>query len=469
MITSPQEPSHRSRARLSVGLFARFLAGIVVLACAPIHPAAGGEKVIAGFSADPAHTGTAETRIGTRPRLLWETDVGIQGYYNSPVVVGNTLLVSSYGSIWNEPDDRDGVYVLRRTDGSIVLHLATPCDVNGISTDGKRIFAALDDGTVRAWDLASGRDLWQANPYARSITPVDQLTPAEAYQRGFDDGYIKGYVDALKATGNDDAAAEAVVKPRLYGAPLVLPEGLLVAGAGGLIRLLDPTDGHQLHGMEARGKVRNHSAGDGLVAVCNSVGEIEVFSMAGQLRYRWCAEGEDGCDDSMAIYPGNWMYAAPAIHRGHIAIAGTYYSERQFSLIDAEDGRTVWSLSSTSEGRMFGGSKASPAITDKLVLFADTVYGEDGRLMAISLASGQRLWLVEGYGGSWGSPVVVGDKAVWVTVPGTLLIVNLNNGKVQAKVELEDTIYASPAVADGVIYVGGDSGQVYAIDTGYRR
>lgn len=446
-----------------------WLALVLVLACTPITPAAAADKLITGFAADPSHTGTVEDRVGTRPRLLWETDIGIQGYYNSPVVVGNTLLVSSYGSVWNEPDDRDGVYLLRRTDGSVVLHLTTPCDVNGVSTDGKRVFAALDDGTVRAWDLASGRNLWQANPFAVSVTPVDQLTAPEAYQRGFDDGYIKGYVDALRATGNDDAASEAVVKPRLYGAPLVLPEGILVSGAGGLIRLLDPTDGHQLHGMEASGKVRNHSVGDGLVAVCNSAGGIEVFSIAGQLKYRWCAEGDGGCKDSMSIYPGNWMYAAPAIHRGHIAIAGTYYSDRQFSLIDTETGRTVWSLSSTSEGRMFGGAKASPAITDKLVLFADTVYGEDGRLMAISTASGQRLWMLEGYGGSWASPVVVGDKAVWVTVPGTLLIVNLNNGKVQAEVELEDTIYASPAVADGVVYVGGDSGLIYAIDTGYRR
>ncbi len=442
------------------------VAALLLLLPHPVGPAAGPTGV-AGFSADAAHTGTVDGRVGTRLRTLWIADVGVQGYYNSPVVAGTLLLVSSYGTHWNSPDERDGVYVIRRTDGTIVRHHPTPADANGVSTDGARVFVAVDDGSVHAWDLTTGGALWSVSPFeATASGPAERLTPQAAYQAGYDAGFAAGYAQAMAELGYVEGGSAG--EPRLYGAPLVLPQGLLVAGAQGLVKLLDPATGQTLRGFEGQGKVRNHSAGDGLVAFGNARGQVEVHGIGGELRYRFCPD-DDGCTEEYG-YSGRWIYAAPAIGGGRIAACAGYYSQHQFTLLDAASGRLLWSFGSQDEaGMYYGGCKASPALTDKLVLFADTVYGSDGRLMAHALATGQRRWMIEGYGGSWGSPVVVGKTVVWVTQPGTVVIANADNGKVLATLDLGDTIYATPAVSDGVIYVGGDSGKLYAVDTGMKR
>ncbi len=429
---------------------------------APARAPDGG--VIYGFAADPAHTGLVDGRIGTRPRILWQADVGIQGYYNNPLAVGSVVIVSSYGDVWNSPDARDGVYVLRRTDGAVLRFHQTGADANGVSTDGVRIFAVTDDGEVHAWELDSGRTLWAADPFARTEAPVERMSPQQAYDAGYETGYRKGWSEALASLGY--TADDPTVEARLYGAPLILPEGLLVAGAGGVVALLDPASGRTVRRLDGSGRVRNHSAGEGYVAFGNTTEEVQVFDTAGREIYRWCAEGDGACQGNYSPYGGSWMYAAPAIRKGKIAVAGNYYTQRQFGLLDAATGRTLWSFGSPSEASTyFGGAKASPALTDNLVLFADTT----GHLVAHALASGQRRWSVDDLGGSWSSPMVVGDKVVWATEGGVVLILALSTGKELARVELGDRFFATPAVADGVIYVGGDSGQLYAIDTGFRR
>jgi len=456
-------PGGTNRRRAALATAAAVLLGLAAL------PAAGQTQDVQGFAAEPAHSGVVDGRVGTPPRTQWQTDVGIQGYYNNPLVVGPHLVVSSYGDAWNTPDAADGVYVIARADGRVLYHLPTGADANGVNTDGMRIWAVTDDGKVHAWELASGRALWIVDPFADAgDPPVERMSPQEAFDLGYRRGHEDGHADALRSLGYVDDSAQT--SPRLYGAPLLTAQGLVVAGAGGVVRVLDPATGQVRGGLEGEGRVRNHSVGEGLIAFGNTAGEVEVWGTDGQLRYRWCTEGEGGCTSGPSPYGGQWVYAAPAIARGRIAVAGPFYSAEQFALLDAATGRTLWSFSSTSETNVWlGSAKSSPALTDKLVLFADTVYGSDGRLMAHSIATGQRRWVVDGYGGSWASPVVVGDKVVWATVSGHVLIIGLSSGKVLADVETGDRLFATPAVADGVIYVGGDSGQLYAIDTGFRR
>lgn len=434
-------------------------------------PAAPGPS-IAGFSADPGHSGVAEGRIGTKPRLLWQADVGVQGYYNNPVVVGGQLIVSSYGSHWNQPDDRDGVYVLDRRDGRVLRHLPTDSDANGVSTDGIRVYAVTDSGKAFAWELATGRNLWVAEPFVapEQATPIERLTPQEAYQRGHDDGYKQGWGDGLASLGYVDDASGVGANPRLYGAPLVTRQGLLVAGAGGVVRWLDPMTGRVKGGFDGTGKIRNHSAADGLIAMANAAGEVEVWTENGERLYAWCTSGDGQCSAALGAYSGQWVYAAPAISGNLIAVSGPYYADRQFALVEATTGRTLWSYGSNYDaGTFMGSSKASPAITPQLVLFADAGYASEGRLMAADIRTGAVRWSVDQYGGSWSSPVVVGNKVVWITAPGHLLVLELRSGKVLADHDLGDRFFATPAVIDGVIYVGGDSGMLYAVDTGFGR
>ena len=60
----------------------RFLGALLALAMAAPAVAAPARapdgSTIYGYAADPAHTGIVDGRIGTRPRLLWQADVGIR-------------------------------------------------------------------------------------------------------------------------------------------------------------------------------------------------------------------------------------------------------------------------------------------------------------------------------------------------------------------------------------------------------
>lgn len=458
------------QARRIPALAAALAVTWLALPARPLGAAPG--QLVTGFSADPGHTGVVDGRIGTKTRLLWTADVGVQGYYNNPVVVGGQVIVSSYGTAWNQPDERDGVYVLDRRDGRVVRHLPTESDANGVSSDGIRIYAATDSGKVMAWELATGRNLWVCEPFvpAAAAVPIDRLSPQQAYQRGYDDGYEQGWGEGLASLGYVDDGSGVGATPRLYGAPLVTRNGLLVAGAGGLVRWVDPATGRVTGGFDAGGKVRNHSFADGLVAVANAAGEVEVRTADGKLAYRWCTHGDGQCTRGPSAYSSDWVYAAPAIANGRIATSGPYYAGRQFALVEAASGRTLWSFGSDYDaGSFMGSSKASPAITSKLVLFADSVYASEGRLMAHDIATGERRWAVDEYGGSWSSPVVVGNKVLWVTAGGQLLVIELRSGKVLSSLEIGDRFFATPAVADGVVYVGGDSGKLYAVDTGMGR
>ena len=59
-----------------------------------------------------AATPSVIPRLKELPSLLWKAHVGCQAWKNSPLAVGNQVLVGSAGSKWNEPDSEDGVYSL---------------------------------------------------------------------------------------------------------------------------------------------------------------------------------------------------------------------------------------------------------------------------------------------------------------------------------------------------------------------
>jgi eukaryotic-like serine/threonine-protein kinase len=78
---------------------------------------------------------------------------------------------------------------------------------------------------------------------------------------------------------------------------------------------------------------------------------------------------------------------------------------------------------------------------------------------------GQLVWRVPDMGAVWGSPVRVGNKLVWATLTGHVVVVAAKTGKVLAQLDIADRFFASPALADGVLYLGGESGKLYAINT----
>jgi outer membrane protein assembly factor BamB len=96
--------------------------------------------------------------------------VGIQGYLNSPLVVGSLVIVPSSGTVHDTSDAADGVYALDLASGDVLWHAKTDNDANGAAIAGDRVVVTADDGTVRALALSTGRELWKASQSAQVYT-----------------------------------------------------------------------------------------------------------------------------------------------------------------------------------------------------------------------------------------------------------------------------------------------------------
>ena len=59
------------------------------------------------------------------------------------------------------------------------------------------------------------------------------------------------------------------------------------------------------------------------------------------------------------------------------------------------------------------------------------------------------------------SPVIVGKRVFAPSLDGNLYVLDLANGKQLAKIELDDAVSGSPAVAAGRLIIGTSKGTVY--------
>ncbi|HET9659750.1 MAG TPA: PQQ-binding-like beta-propeller repeat protein [Thermomicrobiales bacterium] len=172
----------------------------------------------------------------------------------------------------------------------------------------------------------------------------------------------------------------------------------------------------------------------------------------------------------------------------------TVYLANGFSVfaIDADTGNQRWKFAMDYAG------ESSPTVTDGVVYVAS----KENHLYAIDTKTGKQLWFYKTDGLLFGSPSVSGDKVVIGGDDGDLFAVDRTNGHLAWKIALDSGIYstpaidgervyvttknkttvavdlasgdeiwsypvggsASPAVADGVVYIGSDDGAIYAID-----
>ena len=64
---------------------------------------------------------------------------------------------------------------------------------------------------------------------------------------------------------------------------------------------------------------------------------------------------------------------------------------------------------------------------------------------------------------SWAGPVAAGGQLLMVSSAGELLLASPTDGSVSRRTELGKSVMAAPVVADGVIYVINDRGNLVAL------
>ena len=374
-------------------------------------------------------------------------DAWAQSGGNANKSVGHVSLGTSLGTAWTVSIGRGSDTDGRLGGGPVVA-------------EGK-VFTIDTTGTVRAFDANSGGQLWSA----RFGEVGENAASLYGGGVGYDSGRVYatnglGYVAALNAA---DGAAIWTVKPGgpLRGQPSIAGEAVYVMSQDNQIYSLKTHDGS---------------------ANWSNAAALEIAGVFGS--------------------------AAPAIGQGTV-VAG--FSSGELNAYRYENGRMVWQdalarTSITTSVASLSDIDADPVI-DSGVVYA---IGQGGRMVALDLNSGQRIWELN-FGGistpwlagdwifavndkaqlvaiargtgkirwinqlpryrdqedrkgpiSYFGPVLAGERLIIAGSNGALINVDPVSGTFQSQVRLEDGVSFQPVVANNTLYLLTDSGRLIA-------
>jgi outer membrane protein assembly factor BamB len=301
---------------------------------------------------------------------------------------------------------------------SLTARLAAPPIVaNG------RVYAIDTLGAVRAFDGQTGAMLWA------SQTPNDKGS-----------------------------------EPSLYGGGIAYDNGRIFATNGlGYVSAMSEQTGGIFWQVRPGGPLR------GAPTVTN--GAIYVMSQDNQIYSLKEEDGSTNWNEAASLeIAGLFGAASPAVGQGTV-VAG--FSSGELNAYRYENGRQVWSdtLQRTSirtSVSTLSDIDADPVI-DSGQVFA---IGAGGRMVALDLVSGQRLWELNIAGIA--TPWVAGDWIFVVTDDAKLACIYRQNGHIRwinqlpqyekPKAKKGDVEYAGPVLAGNRLIVTASNGQVIQLD-----
>jgi outer membrane protein assembly factor BamB len=410
--------------------------GAFVLIATSAIPAA--EPEWPTFKGNNSRTGTTSVPPIKAPKVLWKTEIGIQGYLNCPVLADGRVFVGSSGSKHNESDDKDGVYCLDAKTGKILWYFRTEEDACGLSYGNGIVFATGDDGVLRALSATDGKELWQTRR-----------------------------------------------EGELYCQPLVVKDRVLIGDMRGRVAAFDAKTGKAAWDVAVSdGGVRGglSCAGDRIYATFTAA-RVACLDLDGKILWK------------RRISEWAEIYPAPVVAGERLLIGyarDTQYETPAFKALDAKTGAVLWEATSGKDmPDRYSNIRCTPAVWNDTLIYCEQY---SNHLVAVDIKSGAALWQME-LGARvfphWPSPVLAGDVAYLPRHDGALYAVDLKTRKNLWQIYIGDVkqlglklpegvvpegdavaddpavgaaLYATPALAaDGTIYVGSGQGWLYAI------
>ncbi len=278
-----------------------------------------------------------------------------------------------------------------------------------------------------------------------------------------------------------------------YGGGLAAENGrLYVANGYGMVTALDPQTGKAIWSKDIDVPVRAAptAAGD----------RLYVITIDGKF---YCLSGVDGSElwsaRGLPQSASLMTSTSPAVNDDVVVVP---YPSGDIMAFKLSDGSTIWTenLSRTRQTSQIASMSdvARPAI-DNGVVFAighagrmiaaqaksgdrlwslsipgseppcvagDTVYVVDtgGRLMALSRSDGKTRWLTQlPAAKNYAGPIIAANTLWLISSKGEVLSVDAATGKVGGTMELGDTVYLPPIVAQGPMFVLTDSAKLIAL------
>ena len=286
-----------------------------------------------------------------------------------------------------------------------------------------KVFTMDTAGTVHAFDARNGAALWRARF-----------------------GYESGEQDAM------------------FGGGLAYAGGRIYATNGlGFVAALDASSGKLLWQVRPGGPLRGSPtvAGDALYVLSE---DNQIYSLK-------LEDGSTNWSQAASLeIAGIFGTPAPAFAQGTV-VAG--FSSGELNAYRYENGRVVWQdvLAPTSirtTVASLSDINAEPVIDNGQVI----AIGAGGRMVAMELVTGQRMWENNLPGIS--TPAVAGDWVFVVTSDGRLVCLARANGKVRwitqlpayrkAKSKSGPVTYVGPILAGNRLILGGSNGALIFVD-----
>lgn len=355
-----------------------------------------------GVEPDPALADVTVVLPVAETNATWSQPGG-----NAAKNLGHVTLGASLSRVWSTSIGKGG--------GKRAQLVSAPVVADG------RVFTIDTSATVRAFDAASGREVWRKRlPSKGDGAAAFGGGVSVMGDRVFATSGL-GSVSALDAASGNQVWTRALGVP-LRGAPAVADGRVLVMSQDNQLFALSATDGQSLWDM---------------------AGTVETAGLLG--------------------------VGSPAVALDTV-VAG--FSSGELVALRVESGRTAWQDALSRTGISTSVSSlsdvdASPAI-DRGRVFA---IGRGGRMVAIELATGQRVWEINAAGTS--TPWIAGDWVYVVTDDSRLLCLSRASGKVRWATQLpayhnvkkkKDPIrWAGPVLASDGLFLAGSNGRMVSV------
>lgn len=348
--------------------------------------------------------------------VFWKSAIPLEGM-NSPVVWGDRVFVSG-----GDEDNRE-IYCYDATSGELLWtgqvpfggtlskDNAEPMEDTGyaaptLAVDAKRVYGIFATGDIAAFDH-SGKMLWSKNlgwpdsmyGYSSSLAMHKNLVLVQ-YDQGAEED------KKSKVFAFDGFSGQVVwQKNRKVGSSWASPIVVDIDGVSQLITCADPL-------------VVSYDAGTG----------TEL----------WRADCLGGDVAPSSIYAGGFVFAIEP-YNGLFAI-------RPDGTGDVTETHIAWTADDEIP------DICSPVSDGELIWLLNT----EGRLICYEVASGKQVWLHRFDDMFQASPSLVGDKLMLISEEGVVIVVKAAREFAEiGRSELGEGCYASPAFADGKIYIRG--------------
>ena len=302
------------------------------------------------------------------------------------------------------------------------------------------VFVGSADGSVYARNATTGASVW-SYPTGGGVSSSPAVVNGIVYV-GANDGKVYA-LDAITGSLEWSHGTGGVV----YSSPVVTAGIVYAASEDGTLYALSA----------ATGKVKwSYPTGDGMDSSPAVVdGVVYVGSWDDNVYALSASTGAL----VWSYTTGGGVSSSPAVANGTVFVGS---DDGYVYALSAATGSVTWSY------RVGGVGELSPAVDDGVVFVGGWSYSKapaygHAKLYALDASTGAPKWVQKfGSGPAYSSPAVANGVVYIGRLDGTVLALDAATGDTDWSYLTGGDVYSSPAIADGTVYVGSYSGVLYA-------